>query len=431
MASLPVLLRNPRILLLGGGPVALHKARVLCDHQIYFEVLAATYCNGFDSLTPQPPRHLKRLESGDLADFSVVVDATGNAEARSLLLGEREKRHFLLNRADEPADCDFYFSALLNYGRLKISVSTDGASPGVAQAVRDRIAAVIPTELENLLEKAAQERASGHIDSQRTRQEVHRVMAQVDLIGCGPGDVGLLTLEAFHAIRDAEVVLYDHLLTPDILDLVPETAERIYVGKQKSAHSISQQDLNDLLLKQARRGLRVARLKCGDPYIFGRGTEEAEFLIRHGIRVRVLSGVTSAIAGPAAVGIPLTARGYATNMSVVSAHQAGNRLNVDWLPLLHLPSHTTVVLMGLSFASEIRELALAAGVSPTLPVAIVSKATCRGQQVTCGSLNQLDKIAATAEKPALLIFGEVVHLSDILPHWHKTEAQTIQQAKAV
>ena len=415
MASLPVLLKDPRVLLIGGGPVALHKAQVLQANQVSFELLATSFCAGFAALAPQPPQRLKRLEATDLDNFPVVVDATGDPEVGALMLRERLRRHFLLNRVDKPEDCDFYFSALLNHGRLKIAVSTDGASPGVAQAVRDRIAALIPAEMDSFLEAKAQERAEGYIDRQQTRQEVRELMSQVDLVGCGPGAVGLLTLEAYAAINTAEVVLYDHLLTPEILDLIPKAAEKIYVGKQKAAHSISQQDLNELLLEQARRGLRVARLKCGDPYIFGRGAEEAEFLVRHGIRVRVISGVTSAVAGPAAVGIPLTARGYATNLSVVSAHLAGNRLNVDWLALLKIPNHTTVVMMALSFAAEIRELALAAGVPSNFPVAIVSRATCDGQQVICSDLDQLATLAAAAEKPALLVFGDVVRLSDILP----------------
>ena len=416
MGSLPVLLKDPRILLIGGGAVALHKAKVLHDNQVSFELLAAEYSDGFTDLDPHPTMHLKRLTPTDLANFPVVVDATGDAEVRDLLLSERNKRHFLLNRVDSPEDCDFYFSALLNHGCLKIAVSTDGSRPAAAQAVRDRIATFIPKEVNNLLEVKAREQVHGPIDRRRIRQEVHDLLAQVDLVGCGPGDVDLLTLEAFDAIRAAEVVLYDHLLTPEILALVPKTTEKIYVGKQKAAHSISQQELNALLLEQALRGLRVARLKCGDPYVFGRGAEEAEFLIRHGLRVRVISGITSAVAGPAAVGIPLTARSHATNFSVVSAHLAGNRLNVDWLPLLQIPRHTTVVMMGLSFAAKIRELALLAGVPPTYPVAIVSRATCAGQQVICGELDHLNELASEAKKPALLVFGDVARLSEVLPH---------------
>jgi uroporphyrin-III C-methyltransferase len=210
-------------------------------------------------------------------------------------------------------------------------------------------------------------------------------------------------------------VLYDHLIPQGILDLIPEQAEKIYVGKQKELHSLKQEEINRLTLEHANRGLRVIRLKSGDPYIFGRGAEEAEFLARHGIRVRVIPGISSALAAPSAAGIPLTARGYATNVSIVSAHLAGSLINTDWLPLLQIPNHTIVVLMGLSFAKEIAELALQAGTSPEMPVAIISNATRATQETIITSLDQLAEQSRQAKRPAVLVFGDVVNLHTVLP----------------
>lgn len=416
MPSLPVLLKAPRILLIGGGPVACHKARVLKENQVDFCCLATKFSGEFNDLQLSGTVLTKTVEGPDLAPFNIIVDATGNPDVAALLSAEQAKRFLLLNIVDDPARSNVYFSSLLNYGRLKIAVSTDGASPTIGQVVRDRIKSVIPEDLALLVEAKADERAKGMIDITTTRQQTLKSLARVDLVGCGPGDVELLTLQAYRCIEQAEVVLYDHLIPQPILDLASPSAERVYVGKQKQAHSMKQDEINAVTLSYARKGLRVARLKSGDPYIFGRGAEEAEFLAQHGVRVRVIAGISSAVAAPAAAGIPLTARGYATNVSIVSAHLAGSCLNTDWLPLLQIPNHTTVVLMGLSFAREIAELARQAGVAGELPVAIVSNATRDRQHTVITTLASLAEDSRQAERPAVLVFGNVVNLHHILPH---------------
>lgn len=416
MSTLPVLLKDPRILLIGGGKVALHKATVLKQNQIHFDLLASRFESAFKALDMQQLTRVKDVETSDLDGFNIIIDATGNPGVKDLLNRARAERFLLLNIVDDPTASDFYFASLLNYGRLKIAVSTDGASPTLGQAVRDRIKRFIPEEIAAFVADKASERAKGIINVEATRAETFRRLAQVDLVGCGPGDVNLLTVQACRCIEEAEVVLYDHLITKEILDLIPARAGRIYVGKQKQAHSLKQEEINDLILEQVRSGLRVVRLKSGDPYVFGRGAEEAEFLTRHGVKVRVIPGISSAVAAPSAAGIPLTARGYAANISIVSAHLAGSRLNYDWLPLLKIPNHTTVVLMGLSFAREIAALALQAGVSAKMPVAIVSNATRPNQETISTSIEKLAEDAGQAKRPAVLVFGDVVKLSSILPH---------------
>lgn len=416
MSTLPILLKDPRILLIGGGAVAYHKARVLQDNQVSFKLLAKSFVPDFGALNLSAQMLTREVEPADLAPFHIIIDATGNPQVSELLKSEKEKRFLLVNIVDKPAQSDFFFAALLNYGRLKIAVSTDGASPTIGQAVRDRIRAVIPADIATLVDEKADERARGAIDPQTTRRQVLTRLARVDLIGCGPGDVELLTVQARNCINEAEVILYDHLVPQEIRDLAPARAEQVYVGKYKQVHSLKQEEINQLTLDYARQGLRVARLKSGDPYIFGRGAEEAEFLARHGVRVRVIAGISSALAGPAAAGIPLTARGYATGVSIVSAHLAGSILNTDWLPLLQLPSHTTVVLMGLSFAREIMEHALQAGLSREIPVGIVSNATRPGQRAIVTTLGRLAEASRHAERPAVLVFGDVVKLHHILPH---------------
>jgi uroporphyrin-III C-methyltransferase/precorrin-2 dehydrogenase/sirohydrochlorin ferrochelatase len=416
MSSLPVLLKNPRILLLGGGKVAFQKAKVLKENQVRFEVIARDFDDSFSSLDFNEATLAKDVEVADLYPYNIIVDATGDTGVKDMLCRERVTRFLLLNIVDDPELSDFYFSSLLNYGRLKIAVSTDGASPSLGQSVRDHIKRVIPENISSLVEEKYLERARGVIDAAATKKEVQRCLGHVDLVGCGPGDVTLLTLQACRCIEEADVVLYDYLISEDILRLVPERAEKIYVGKQKQAHSLKQDEINEMILQQALRGLRIARLKSGDPYIFGRGAEEAEFLAHHGVSVHVIPGISSAVAGPSAAGIPLTARGYATNVSIVSAHLAGSRFNTDWLPLLQIRNHTTVVLMGLSFASEIAEEALLNGTPPDMPVAIISNATLASQKVIATTLDKLTEKCRQAVRPAVLVFGDVVKLNSILPH---------------
>ena len=416
MATLPVLLKDPRILLVGGGLVAYRKASVLNGNQVRFKILAKDLIAEFDALDPAVDIIKKALTESDLKAFNIIVDATGNPAVAELLLAEKQQRFVLINIVDFPEQSDFYFSSLLNYGRLKIAVSTDGASPTLGQVVRDKIKAMIPDNFAELVEEKAAERGRGVIDAVATRGQALTRLAQVYLIGCGPGDVNLLTLQAYACIRKMDVVLYDHLIPQQILDIVPDTTQQVYVGKQKEVHGRGQEEINQTILDYARQGLQVARLKSGDPYIFGRGAEEAEFLVQHGVRVQVLSGISSALSAPASAGIPLTARGYATNVSIVSAHLSGSRINTDWLPLLQIPNHTTVVLMGLSFAREITALALLSGVSSNMPVAIVSNASRETQRTIITTLADLPEESLRAERPAVLVFGEVVNLHSILPH---------------
>lgn len=159
------------------------------------------------------------------------------------------------------------------------------------------------------------------------------MLGKVHLVGCGTGDVDLLTIKAYKIIQSVDVVFIDHLISQEIIEIIPKTTKQVFVGKQKGFHSIKQEEINEQLKEYALQGLSVARLKSGDPYVFGRGSEEALSMVEAGIHVEVIPGISSAIAGPLLSGIAPTARGYATNMSIVSAHLAGNRVNLEWVPM--------------------------------------------------------------------------------------------------
>ncbi|ADR34045.1 uroporphyrin-III C-methyltransferase [Sulfuricurvum kujiense DSM 16994] len=237
------------------------------------------------------------------------------------------------------------------------------------------------------------------------------------LIGCGPGDADLLTLKALKTIHKLDIALIDHLLTQEIIDLILPHTKVVFVGKEKGKHSFPQETINAMITEYARQGYTVGRLKCGDPYIFGRGTEEAIYASSNGIETEVIPGISSALSGPLSVGIAPTARGVSTGVSVVSAHLSGDRVNLSWIPMLGVSDHTTVVLMGLSRIRQIVKEALDQGIDPHLPVAIVSNATTAIQSSIVTTLSELVATAKGAPKPAILVFGEVVNLSQILPKY--------------
>jgi len=237
---------------------------------------------------------------------------------------------------------------------------------------------------------------------------------KVYLIGCGTGDPELLTIKAFKTFNKLDIALVDHLITDEIISLLPEKTKIIYVGKQKGKLSIKQEDINKLMYEFAKVGLVVGRLKSGDPYIFGRGGEEALFLIEKGINVEVIPGVSSAVIAPMEVGIPVLMRGYATGLSIVSAHLAGNRFNKDWIQLLKQKNHTVVVLMGLSRAKDILEEAKKQKINLNIPLAIISNASRKNQKIVMGSLKDIETLSKKAEKPAVMVFGNVVKLHNKL-----------------
>ena len=408
MKSLPILLKNPKILLLGGGLVALQKAKVLQRNSIDFEMISEEYVSCFKDILVK--KSIKSFHLKDISNFKIIVDATGNDEIKNALLKQKEKENFLLNIVDAPKCCDFYFSSLLEYGKLKIAISSDGASPTTTQVIRDEIKKIIPQNIKNFCDKEALNRANKIINKDKTKLKCKALFTQVYLIGCGLGDADLLTLKAYKAIQNVGVVLYDNLITKEILDLVPKETKKVFVGKKKGNHNKTQEEINELILMYATKGLSVARLKSGDPYIFGRGAEEAKMLIDEGYKIEVINGLSSCIAGPSMAGIPVTARGYATNFSVVSAHLKDAIINLDWCDLLHIKNHTTVVLMGLSLCKNIQEEAIKRRVSKNLDVAIISNASRKNQKIKRTTLGDLHKASMDMQSPAIIVFGDVVRL---------------------
>ena len=237
----------------------------------------------------------------------------------------------------------------------------------------------------------------------------------VYLVGAGPGDVELLTLRAANIIAEADVVVHDNLVGADILALLPDGAERIYVGKKAADHAMTQAEINALLVELGRAGRRVLRLKGGDPYIFGRGGEEAEALVAAGVPFEVVPGITAASGIAAYAGIPLTHRDHAQSLVFVTGYRKGGAVDLDWKALAR-PAQTVVIYMGVSRVEEICRELISHGLAANTPAALVRHGTLPDQQLVRATLDDLAAAVATAglRPPALMLVGGVVDLAPVL-----------------
>jgi uroporphyrinogen III methyltransferase / synthase len=233
---------------------------------------------------------------------------------------------------------------------------------------------------------------------------------KVYLVGAGPGDPGLMTVRGMELLRSAQVLVYDQLVSPALLEQVCSTAIRIYVGKKAGCHCIAQEEINDVLISHACRGYEVVRLKGGDPFVFGRGGEEAEALADAGIPFEIVPGVSSAIGVPAYAGIPLTHRKFASSFAVVTGHEARKtRSSIDWARLATAVD-TLVILMGLHNLPAIAAKLIAYGRSPETPVALIRWGTTNEQETVIGTLADIVEQSASLKPPVLIVVGDVVQL---------------------
>jgi uroporphyrin-III C-methyltransferase len=248
-------------------------------------------------------------------------------------------------------------------------------------------------------------------------------VGKVYLVGAGPGDPGLLTVRGLERLRSADVVVYDQLVNPAILAEASDAATKIYVGKQAGHHCAAQLDINRILIECAREGSEVVRLKGGDPFVFGRGGEEATALADAGIPFEIVPGVSSAVAVPAYAGIPLTHRGVASSFAVVTGHPAGNtHSTVEWAKLASAVD-TLVILMGIKNLSHIAAELLAGGISLDTPTAVIQQGTTREQESVTGTLENIVERAAHLQSPAVIVLGHVVGLNEQL-QWFSPESMS-------
>jgi len=440
---------------IGGGTIAARKASLLLEAGATVTVIAPGTKNEMARLIEQGRCHWLEHAFADadlesLPKPKLIIAATDDRQTNQAVYQWGESQGILVNVADQTDLCRFILPAIIDRAPLTIALSTGGRSPVLARILKAKLEAMIPagfgrlTELlgqfrdqvksklttvekrkdfwestltPSLIEQSAQgdmQAAAQYIQQQLSnatntdQTETHR--GEVYLIGAGPGDPELLTLKAHRFLQQADVVVYDKLVAPEIINHARREAERLFVGKSRGNHTLPQDQINHKLIELARQGLKVARLKGGDPYVFGRGGEEMAALQQQGIRATVIPGITAAVGCAASSGIPLTHRDYAKSVSFITGHKkAGAFEEVDYGRLADA-GDTMVFYMGLHNAPKISAGLLAKGMAADTPVALIENGTCPQQKVWISDLQNFPNtiMEQSVQSPALILIGEVI-----------------------
>lgn len=450
MMTLPLVWRGngQRFVVVGAGKVASRKIQTLASAGASVTVIAAEVAPDVAALASQIEliqRHATEAEVFSAGTFLVL--STDNTALNAALAESGRKQGCFICRVDDPTDNDFMFPAVVDRSPLLISISSSGTSPALTRHVRQRIEAFIPHDykvlakhVEGLRDRIkallpSKERAvfwrrwmnslAPELILSRKPERVEAVTqellhsdtdtGEVWLVGAGPGDPDLLTFRALRLIQKADVVYYDRLVNPLILELISPETERFYVGKEKSNHSVPQANINQLLVDSAKAGKKVLRLKGGDPFIFGRGGEEIEQLAEAGVSFQVVPGITAASGCAAYAGIPLTHRDHAQSVRFVTGHLKNGTCDLPWHELIH-PSQTLVIYMGLSGLPVICDNLMNAGMPADTPIALIEKGTLPEQKVHIKTLQSMPSFVENnvISAPTLTIVGSVVALYDKL-----------------
>jgi len=455
MDYLPIFLRvqGRLAVVIGGGAVAARKAELLlkCGARVLLvapELAAGTQQLLRDTAAAQLTHLCAAFAAEHLEGAALVIAATDSAELNAQVSHLARARGMPVNVADDADTSDFILPAIVDRSPLIVAVSSAGTAPVLARRVREQIEALLPARLGALARFAGSQRERVHRvlqpalrrpfwerffgaaanlerfshneadarDAFSTElaafsQGQHTAgLGEVYLIGAGPGDPDLLTLRALQLLQQADVLLYDRLVSPAILERARREATRIFVGKDVGESTLAQDRINELLIEQVRRGLKVARLKGGDPFIFGRGGEEIAALARHGIPVTVVPGITAALGAAATAQIPLTLRDVSQSVTFAPGHVAVAD-TLDW-PALARSGHTVVFYMAMAQLAGLTQRLQKAGAPADRPVALIAQATLPTQRVVHGTLADIAEIARTGEfgAPALLFVGEVTRV---------------------
>jgi len=457
MDHLPVFLdlRGRLVLVVGGGPVAARKIATLRRAGAKIRLVAPQLCAALQELVAAEPIEYLPVEfaAAHLDGSVLVVAATGLRTVNRAVREAAERHGIWVNAVDDPDSSNCLLPAIIDRSPILIAVGTSGRAPTLARRVRTLIEAAVPQRIGELAQlagrwrqraqqalpdvgvrrhfwdrffsgAAAQRLLAGDAADADMDGQLQQLLTQyatgaaphggeVWLIGAGPGDPDLLTLRAQQLLQECDVVLYDRLVSAAVLERVRRDAERVFVGKESGHHQITQARINELLIGYARRGLRVARLKGGDPLIFGRAGEELAALAEAGIPVVIVAGVTAALGGAAIAGIPLTWRGVSQSVTWVTAMgEAAEQL--DWRALA-APLQTVIFYMGVAQLPRIVARLTEHGAPLKRSVALIENATLPQQRTVRATLATLEAQAraANVQAPALLIVGDVVNVAPL------------------
>ncbi|MDX8129965.1 MULTISPECIES: siroheme synthase CysG [Methylomonas] len=445
-------------LVVGAGEIAARKIELLIRAGGNIVVVATEIGNTVAAMQHSNPIVIrqKAFSHEDVDGMGLVVSATNCRTTNIEVSNVAHQRRIPVNVVDDPALCSFIFPAIIDRSPLLVAISSSGVSPVLTRLLRARIESAIPASFGLLVQLAEkfkllvkqripqpsqrrifwekilqgsvaelvfvgkQDEAEQLLLSQLQQADPAVSQGEVYLIGAGPGDPDLLTFKALRLLQQADVVVYDRLVSNEILDMARRDAEKIYVGKQRDNHSLPQESINRLLTDLALAGKRVARLKGGDPFVFGRGGEEIESIMPHGISYQVVPGITAAAGCASYAGIPLTHRDHAQSCTFVTGHLKDGSINLDWQHLSR-PNQTVVIFMGLAGLATICRSLMEHGCPANHPIAVIQSGTTRNQRVLTGTLADMpDRVEqADMEPPTLIIVGSVVTLHQKLD-WFQT-----------
>lgn len=445
-------LQQQLCLIVGGGRIAYRKAVLLAKAGAVLHVIAPEIEADLLALVEQTQGQYfaEAFKTPlNLRDYRLVIAATNDRAVNQQVFEVCEAEKVLVNSVDDPPHCRFMVPAIIDRSPLILSVASNGTSPVLSRQIRTQLETLIPHGMGKLAEFSGKWRAkvkekianpdqrrifwedlyasplkeqvfNGNGDAadrliEQALQEWKTPQGEVYLVGAGPGDPELLTLKALRLMQQADVVIYDRLVSQPIMDLCRRDAEKIYVGKARSNHAVPQEGINALLVKYASQGKRVCRLKGGDPFIFGRGGEEIQELFDAGITFQVVPGITAASGCSAYAGIPLTHRDYAQSVRFLTGHLKEGSPDLPWNELVY-ENQTLVLYMGLVGLENTCQQLIAHGQRPDMPVALISKGTTPEQKVVVGTLADIaSKVSEHhIQAPTLTIIGEVVSLREQL-----------------
>lgn len=454
-------LQNRPCLVVGGGKIALRKAEALLQAGANLTLVAPELDNALAKLLQQYPKQTtwqpRAFQDRDILGHYLIIAATNHAAVNAHVAELANARQIPVNVVDNPAACSFIVPSVVDRSPVMIAVSTGGASPVLARQLRLKLETMIPSSCGQLAAITEEYRevvkqrwadpeqrkqfweqllrgpfaelvyagnvsaARQMLDDKLTQSDSVASVGEVYLVGAGPGDPDLLTFRAVRLMQQADVIIYDRLVAQSILNMASQSAERIYVGKEKANHALPQEGINALLVRLAQAGKRVLRLKGGDPFIFGRGGEEIETLAENGIPFQVVPGITAASGCASYAGIPLTHRDYAQSCTFATGHLKNGTIDLDWEKLAQ-PRQTVVFYMGLTGIEVISRELIKHGTPRDLPAALIEQGTTRNQRVHIGTLESLPELVKqrSVRAPTLTIVGEVVRLHEKL-HWYQPE----------
>lgn len=456
-------IRNKPCLVVGGGQVAARKVYSLDRAGGKVTLVSPVLCDELQRWADAGDiEYVARpFQADDVHGQSLIIAATDNAQVNREVSDLAQSRGIPVNVVDNPDLGSFIMPSVIDRAPVQIAISTGGASPVLARLLRARLETFIPAAygrlaelLERFRERVKQrfkgtdeirhfwedvlegpiadsliagrdQEAEAALEKAVEEARAPAARGEVYLVGAGPGDPDLLTFRALRLMQRADAVVYDRLVTAPILDLVRREAEFIYAGKERDKHTLPQESINALLVRLAREGKKVLRLKGGDPFIFGRGGEEIETLMQEGIPFQVVPGITAAAGCASYAGIPLTHRDYVQSCMFVTGHLKDGTVNLNW-PALAQPKQTIVFYMGLQAVNELCKQLVAHGLPATTPAALVEQGTTQNQQVHVGDLSSLPELVKSRDikPPTLIIVGEVVTLQSKLKWFEPTGEKT-------